>query len=370
MDVLYKQKQHDPPEEEQEDLLEDEEEDEKEEGDDWQEEVPEEDFALHDNYEEALKKVRRIVRFFRKSPTKNDTLQRIAKEEGHKELTLCLDTKTRWNSMVKMIRRFLDLKSSVIRALIEFSSFDLFPSQDQLSMLSDLSDSLEVVEVAAQALGRRDSDMGKAERIFEFLLKNLREQNSTIGSKLFDTVLNRVTERRNECLSALFLYLEDPTSYENEDGLLRRPSLQDLSKTARDLHLRLFKEDDSEEDANDETIESEDEPPKKLSKAEELEEVLSGKKKIAEKKKPRCTSQGLLQNLKREMAVFESSGDRPSSLEKLYRALLSLPPSSIEAERSFSAAGLFVTKLRTSLNDETIDTLCFLRAYLMKKPSK
>ncbi|KRY13226.1 hypothetical protein T12_14392 [Trichinella patagoniensis] len=33
---------------------------------------------------------------------------------------------------------------------------------------------------------------------------------------------------------------------------------------------------------------------------------------------------------------------------------------------TFSAAGLFVTKLRSSLKDETIDTLCLLRSYLMQ----
>ena len=71
-----------------------------------------------------------------------------------------------------------------------------------------------------------------------------------------------------------------------------------------------------------------------------------------------------------EIAVLESTGNRPSSLEKIYNAMLSLPPSSIEAERSFSAAGLFVTNLRTSLNDDTVDNLCFLRSYLIKREIK
>ena len=39
--------------------------------------------------------------------------------------------------------------------------------------------------------------------------------------------------------------------------------------------------------------------------------------------------------------------------------LLTVPPTSVEAERAFSAAGLFVTKLRSRLGDQSIDTLFF-----------
>ena len=46
--------------------------------------------------------------------------------------------------------------------------------------------------------------------------------------------------------------------------------------------------------------------------------------------------------------------------EKLYNALLIVPPTSVEAERAFSACGLFVTKFRSQLSDESIDKLCFL----------
>ena len=37
---------------------------------------------------------------------------------------------------------------------------------------------------------------------------------------------------------------------------------------------------------------------------------------------------------------------------------------SVEAERTFSNAGLFITKLRCSLNDSSVDMLCFLREYI------
>ena len=38
-----------------------------------------------------------------------------------------------------------------------------------------------------------------------------------------------------------------------------------------------------------------------------------------------------------------------------------------EAERCFSAARLFISKLRSSLSDEMIDSLCFACSYFARK---
>jgi len=66
--------------------------------------------------------------------------------------------------------------------------------------------------------------------------------------------------------------------------------------------------------------------------------------------------------IRSEMAMFESSGKRGRGLELVYRYLLSIPPSSVDAERAFSAAGVLCTKVRSRLSDKSIDTLCFLRS--------
>ena len=51
---------------------------------------------------------------------------------------------------------------------------------------------------------------------------------------------------------------------------------------------------------------------------------------------------------------------------KIMRAIETIGPTSAEAEGAFSAAGLFITKLRTRLNNRSVDALCFLRAYYKK----
>ena len=60
------------------------------------------------------------------------------------------------------------------------------------------------------------------------------------------------------------------------------------------------------------------------------------------------------------MNLFEGTRKRPTKSELLFNALLSIPPTSVEAERAFSAGGLFVTKLRSRLSDKS------LRSYYMK----
>ena len=47
-----------------------------------------------------------------------------------------------------------------------------------------------------------------------------------------------------------------------------------------------------------------------------------------------------------------------------------IPVTSVEAERSFSASGLLITKLRSSLNDNPLDALCILQAYFLLKKAQ
>ena len=70
-----------------------------------------------------IKKVRKIVKLFRKSPVKNDILQSYVKASNpsSQSLTLILDVKTRWNSLLDMLRRFVRLRAEIEKALIDIS---------------------------------------------------------------------------------------------------------------------------------------------------------------------------------------------------------------------------------------------------------
>ena len=67
--------------------------------------------------------------------------------------------------------------------------------------------------------------------------------------------------------------------------------------------------------------------------------------------------------IKAEMAVFANGGQRGRCQQQVFNYLMSIPTTSVESERAFSAAGALCTKLRSRLSDRSLDTLCFLRSY-------
>lgn len=70
--------------------------------------------------------------------------------------------------------------------------------------------------------------------------------------------------------------------------------------------------------------------------------------------------------IKKELSLFDNGRARGHHLELVYKYLLSIPPTSVEAERAFSAAGYIGNKLRSRLRDDTLDALLFLRLYIFK----
>ncbi|GBN53213.1 hypothetical protein AVEN_191993-1, partial [Araneus ventricosus] len=57
-------------------------------------------------YNDLLQKVRKVVKLFERSPTKYDMyLQKYVKEDTGKELSLILDCRTLWNSLLGFDRK-------------------------------------------------------------------------------------------------------------------------------------------------------------------------------------------------------------------------------------------------------------------------
>jgi len=55
----------------------------------------------------------------------------------------------------------------------------------------------------------------------------------------------------------------------------------------------------------------------------------------------------LSQVVKKEMSLFETTKKRSNNLEKLFHALITINPKSMEPERAFSATGLFARNSET-----------------------
>ena len=63
------------------------------------------------------------------------------------------------------------------------------------------------------------------------------------------------------------------------------------------------------------------------------------------------------QRINKEMQLFEATKKRPENLEKIYRSLFTIRPTSVEAEWAFSAMELFATTIRNRLNDDTLNAM-------------
>ena len=69
----------------------------------------------------------------------------------------------------------------------------------------------------------------------------------------------------------------------------------------------------------------------------------------------------------KEIEYFRATGEKGQTLKRVYEALCSIPPTSVESERAFSAAGLFSTKIRTRMQDRTLTGLTLLRQHFLSK---
>ena len=75
------------------------------------------------------------------------------------------------------------------------------------------------------------------------------------------------------------------------------------------------------------------------------------------------TANNIEEIVKREMSTFDAEGKRGTNLELTYEHLKTIRPTSVEHERAFPCAGQICTKIRSRLNNDTLDALCFLRAH-------
>jgi len=106
---------------------------------------------------------------------------------------------------------------------------------------------------------------------------------------------------------------------------------------------------------------AETEPPRKRKKSLAAIELNLAIKQMQTPSKVPINTKDMLGIIKREMALFQGGGTRGHYLQLTYDALKTISPTTVESERAFSSAGYLCNKVRSSMNDETLDSLCFLR---------
>ena len=209
--------------------------------------------------------------------------------------------------------------------------------------------------------------------IIQFIDKKLEGNESTLAHKLLERLRSRYKDRKNNQLVSLVKFYKDPDSLtkssNNEDSykMVSKPTIVKMSKA---LHRRL-RFDRAETDELSSTANEQSNPSDSSEGADTRSNTEDSSIPLAKElsslltQSNRSQQDGLSDTFTKEISLFMTGGaeKKTQALKELSRSLLTVPPTSVEAERTFSASGLFLTKLRCRLSDASLDMLIFLKLY-------
>ena len=193
--------------------------------------------------------------------------------------------------------------------------------------------------------------MHTTENVFCFVLIQLQSHVSDVSKNIYQALKTRILSIKNPNLIHLMGYLNNHSFLISGtlDAFEVKPKKSAVILLAKDLLLRLL--------------------PCNIDFEIQVEEIFGMKRQLekaiqsAELKQELNNEDLSIKYVNKEFSVIESTRKCISNLETLFQCLKIIQPTSVESEQVFSACGLFVTNLRSSLNDNTIDTLCFLKSY-------
>lgn len=318
----------------------------------------------------VISKIRKVVKIFRKSSTKNDILQKYIKDEMGKELSLHLDSRTRWNSLLVMLERFLEVKNAVRKSLIDIKA-DIFFTEIDFEIVSEVVSALQPVKLAVDTLCRKDINLYVADVTLEFMLNEVTEVNSFLSNELKEELIFRIKERRI-VYSDLLQYLYNPEKLNKGDsfGIFNNSNKTTVLNGFVELIERqtiksspiTVDHNESEKTSNSSLKPENNKIPLFLSMRQKLDFIINEKINAPVTMENSKTS-GLKDIIRKEMNYFSDHGVKGKYLEIAFQSLLSIRPTSIESERAFSSASYFCTKVRSRLDDESLNVFCFLRSY-------
>lgn len=161
---------------------------------------------VREDMSRSVERVRKIARYFHKSPVSNDKLRECIKQDNGKELVLILDCRTRWNSLADMLDRYIQLHRPVTKTLIDINPA-LIMANDELAHIKQLSSCLKPVKMGVESLCKRDTTLIKADGIFIFMMDQLSKQETPLSLEMRDAIVSRFTERRQKNLVSLYRWV-------------------------------------------------------------------------------------------------------------------------------------------------------------------
>ena len=324
---------------------------------------------FNQNVKSTILKVRKVVRQIRRSPMKNDKLQDYVQKEFKKPYVLIRDNKTRWNTMLAMVKRFLKLRNCLKKLSVDFKSIKMNFSDSEIRMLQNMVEVLEPVKAAVDQLSARNINLLHADAVFKYLLEKVGGSSGLLRAAMLAAIEKRFCERRPKELLDVLNFLHNPDSIHQPQDLVvfKMESKKKIKETIAKLYELLYS-NTSEDDTSAEVPWNEADESASVTDDESDEEPDAKRiKKAVEKVNesaavPTVRETTLYQDLK----IWEANKNRSDRLRKLYESLQSIQPTSVEPERAFSACGRILSKIRSRMGDALLDAIHVLKSYYLK----
>ena len=130
---------------------------------------------------------------------------------------------------------------AVGHTLLYFKKMQMYPTDDEMKIIKELIQALGIIETASRRLCRREVNLAKADRIYEWMLRKLDELESNVSDRLRNEVGYRISERRPKKVATLLAYLENPMFLDlTKDRLLKYATKPEIKEMANDILLRLY----------------------------------------------------------------------------------------------------------------------------------
>ncbi|XP_077085839.1 E3 SUMO-protein ligase ZBED1 [Siphateles boraxobius] len=356
-------------------------------------------------------KVRKLVTFFHKSPKATEVLREIQTQLHLPNDKLIHDVSTRWNSSLDMLERFWEQQPAVLNTLLsrKIKRREAMASltEDDMTLIPEIIKLMSPLKVATTLLSEEKNPtisiispiQARLQRQFQSDESDL-EVISYMKDRFRQDFDGRYTylEGTLHCASALDLRFKDLAFLDDSDAkdmvfmkitteVVQMNGEEEVSDTAmpnEDQATGTLEEDQTAETEGDKSPSKEDKtdwfkwrqcqkydaPPKKKTAMDQMfGDFLSARppaKTIREKAKDEILKYRERDTLGLDGDVLQwwrLQVDLPllSALAKRY---LSIPATSVPAERVFSTAGDIVTAQRSLIHPDHVDQLIFLKKNL------
>lgn len=140
-----------------------------------------------------IEKIRDLMKKYKYGKVR-DELQEIIKEDIGIEITTEIDVKTRWNSLLAMLTKFMKLKKYFIIHLAKQNRIFDF-NQAEVDKIEDIILVLEPIEIAIKDLSKDKTNLISADLIMTKLLKSI-PSTSFLGAEAINALDERIRTRR------------------------------------------------------------------------------------------------------------------------------------------------------------------------------